>query len=190
MKRIIMIAGESCAGKDTLKNALKDYYEDRVNFIISSTSRPKRDYEVDGKDYYFESREEMVVGLMGHEFLEMSTFRDWQYGTRYSELKDDKINIGIFNPEGVNNVVETLGRQSCFIIYLTADDKVRLIRALEREENPDIMEIFRRYQTDMTDFADVFFDDYDVKIINNDDEQSEAWFMDLCKDIEKFVEGR
>ena len=43
------------------------------------------------------------------------------------------------------------------IIYIVASDKERLIRQLDREENPDIEEIIRRYQTDNIDFLLVFY---------------------------------
>ena len=43
-------------------------------------------------------------------------------------------------------------------LYVLAPDKIRLLRSLNREENPDCAEICRRYFTDVEDFADIEWD--------------------------------
>jgi len=59
--------------------------------------------------------------------LEATVFNDWCYGTSLENLSKDKVNIGVFNPEGVglirgrNNIKLTL-------IYIEARDKDRLMR--------------------------------------------------------------
>ena len=53
------------------------------------------------------------------------------------------------------------------IIYIVASDKERLIRQLDREENPNIEEIIRRYQTDSIDFLEL--EEYDYTILPNED---------------------
>ena len=51
--------------------------------------------------------------------------------------------------------------------YVRTSDKERLIRQLNREENPDIKEIIRRFSTDEQDFEDL--EDIDYQVIKNQD---------------------
>ena len=81
-------------------------------------------------------------------------FRDWLYGTPVSGLSSEKINVGVFNPEGVSSLLENDDIE-IFVVLVQAPDKVRLIRSLNRESNPDVEEIIRRYSTDKKDFFDL-----------------------------------
>ena len=53
------------------------------------------------------------------------------------------------------------------VYYVQTSDKERLIRQLNREENPDIQEIIRRFSTDEQDFEDL--EDIDYQVIKNQD---------------------
>ena len=72
-------------------------------------------------------------------------------------LDVDKIIIGVFNPAGVLAMLETPGID-VKVIYVDADDKTRLLRYLNRSENPDCAEMCRRYYADEQDFADLDFE--------------------------------
>lgn len=52
------------------------------------------------------------------------------------------------------------------IVYVQTNDKVRLIRQLNREEEPDVDEILRRYRTDQWDFID--FDEWIESVIGKE----------------------
>jgi guanylate kinase len=55
--------------------------------------------------------------------------------------------------------------------YVKADDKTRMLRQLNRETNPDVREIVRRFTADEEDFYDIDNDpDYPVNIVNNGSE--------------------
>ena len=70
-------------------------------------------------------------------------------------MSKDKINIGVFNTSSLDIILHD-DRFEVVPIYIDVPAKERIIRALNREDNPDINEIFRRYQTDTQDFK-VFF---------------------------------
>ena len=57
-----------------------------------------------------------------------------------------------FNPEGVE-ILQSNPEIDIDVVYITARDKVRLMRQLQREDNPDCDEIVRRYGTDKKDFS-------------------------------------
>jgi len=73
--KILTLFGESGSGKDTLAKILVNSSND-INEIISCTTRPKRDYEIDGKDYHFISNEEFAQKVLSGDMLEATSFRE------------------------------------------------------------------------------------------------------------------
>ena len=153
---IIAIIGEAGSGKDYFVEHLTKKYKKLFHKITSYTTRPKRDNEEEGKDYYFTTKEHFLDMIENKSIVEYTEFNGWYYGTHECELDNNKmINIGVFDPQGVRNLIQ-LG-YSVIIFKLHVPDKERLIRQLNREEDPDIEEIIRRYQTDKEDFANLDF---------------------------------
>ena len=163
---VVAVIGKSGAGKDYCAKRIAK--ENDWHFIVSSTTRPKRDYEEEGKDYHFLSYEEFAAA----RFLETASFNGWHYGTRYEDLDPDRTNIGVFNPTGLKSLAACKDID-LIIIYVKATDKTRLLRQLNREENPNVAEIIRRYSTDEADFQD----DKSFTTLGND--YIEIWNDDL-----------
>lgn len=151
MYKVITLSGKAGVGKDRLLHeVLKELPE--LNPIVSCTTRPPRENEVHGKDYFFLTHEEFSERLNDGRMVEATVFRDWCYGTSVEQLKEDAINIGVYNPEGVSILASMPGVKVCpFLIY--ASDKTRLLRQLNRETDPDVKEIVRRYGADEIDFS-------------------------------------
>lgn len=167
MKRyqVLALIGKAGAGKDTIQNVTCEAHPNVFHKIISHTTRPPRDNEIDGKDYYFTDIPDFTRRVLNGDMLEATEFRGWFYGTSMESLDEDKINIGVFNPAGVGAMLETPGID-VEVIYVDTDDKTRLLRYLNRAENPDCAEMCRRYYADEQDFADLDFE-Y-VKFYNPD----------------------
>jgi guanylate kinase len=153
---IIALIGKSASGKDSLLHQIVAE-NPNLNKIVNYTSRPQREGEIDGVDYRFVNKSEIYDLIFGHRMLLYTWFNHWFYGTPISTLSRDKINIGIFNPAGIQELYEDED-VDLQVYYITASDKTRLLRQLDREENPDIKEIIRRWQTDDEDFADLPFE--------------------------------
>lgn len=161
---IIAIIGPSCAGKDTLmrqlyfKFSMGDMIErfPHVYYIISSTTRPPRPGEKNNRDYHFISNKEFLNKIINFQMLEWSEFRGWKYGTDKSSVsnKDDAINIGVFNLDGVKNIQEH-EEYDLIIIYLIVNWRERLRRSIKREGHLTF-EIIRRMFTDWKDFRHPF----------------------------------
>ena len=150
MYKIIALCGEAGAGKDTaLQAILKQNSE--FNEIISHTSRPPREGEEEGINYFYHTDEEFEELINSNQMLEYTVFREWYYGTSSSTLDEEKWNIGVFNPAGIKTLSE-LPNVKLLIVKIQASDGTRLIRQLTRESNPDVQEIVRRYKTDKEDF--------------------------------------
>ncbi len=84
---ILVLSGPSGAGKSTIINHASDkigsYY-----FSISTTTRPPREGEVDGVDYYFVSHSEFEEDIKAGNFLEYATVHENYYGTSLKPVKD------------------------------------------------------------------------------------------------------
>ena len=163
MYKMVIFMGKAGAGKDSMmqqvlkllaeKNIISEVHE-----IISCTSRPIRENEAHGVNYYYYHPDDFAMKIINDEMLEFTNFNNWWYGTSYDSVRSDGIvNIGVFNPSGVRQLLD---RPDCdvTVYWVTASDKQRLCRQLGREENPDVKEIIRRFNTDEEDFADIDFD--------------------------------
>lgn len=166
--KVIAICGKSASGKDTLLRLLLQLFP-WLHKIVNSTTRPQRDYEVNGKDYYFLSLEEFIEqDYIQNKMIETAQFREWYYGTSIEALKLNKINVGVFNPTGLYNLIKR-DDIDLYVVYVNATDKERLLRSLTREKNPDVDEIIRRYLADKEDFSflsQIYEPDFIVDNIN------------------------
>lgn len=182
---IVALFGPAGSGKDYLLNQfLKKESEEEYNGIISQTTRPPRENEKDGVHYYFKTEQQFQNDIKENNLLEWTSFRDWFYGTNYYALEEDKVNIGVFNIEGIRTLLND-SRVEVYPIAISASPKTRLIRQLTREQNPNIKEIFRRYEADERDFS---FVDFPYKIIynNNETNDSEIELSNLINSLSNF----
>ena len=167
--KIIAIIGKAGAGKDFWLHKICEDNEE-VHEIVSCTTRPARWMEQDGKNYHFLTEDQ----FLSEQFLESCMFRGWRYGTRIKDIKENKINIGVFNLNGMETLLEN-PNIDLTIVYMQAEDRVRLIRQLRRDSS-DINEIFRRYNTDNIDFDEYRLLNIRMQVplhfvVNNTDEQ-------------------
>lgn len=162
--KVLALFGKSGAGKDTIQKWLTTNYN--MNGIISCTTRPPRDYERNGIHYHFLSNEEFAQKVLNMSMLEATVFNDWCYGTPIESLKEDKINVGVFNIQGIECLLQD-NRLDILPIFIDCSDKKRLLRNIKREKVPNCLEICRRFITDEKDFSDINFD-Y-ITFDNNDD---------------------
>lgn len=150
--KIVALMGEAGSGKDTILHRITEKYPSYFNEIISCTTRPPRQGEKEGVNYHFLSVEDFIRKILNGDMLEATEFNGWHYGTDSQSLTIDKINIGVFNPEGVRCLQEDENIE-LYVFYVRAAGKQRLLRQLNREENPDVDEIIRRYKADTEDFS-------------------------------------
>jgi len=90
--KIIVVSAPSGAGKTTIvKEILKDFPE--IVFSISATTRPRRDIETNGREYFFLSELEFQKKIENDEFIEWEKFYDYYYGT-YKSFIERNIDSG------------------------------------------------------------------------------------------------
>mgnify|MGYP001077669017 FL=1 len=78
---LIVLSGPSGVGKGTVRKALFDMEDHDLTYSVSMTTRPMREGEVDGVDYYFVSKEDFEKRISENGFLEYEEFFGNYYGT-------------------------------------------------------------------------------------------------------------
>ena len=124
MYKIVALIGEAGTGKDTLMQKILTDYPGKFNEIISCTTRPPREGEIDGVNYFFIDQEEFAYKVLNYEMLEATNFNDWFYGTSYDTLRSDVLNIGVFNPDGIR-AIEGRSDIDLRVFRITCSDKIR-----------------------------------------------------------------
>ena len=89
---LIVFSGPSGVGKDTILKKLTEI-DSNIKLSISATTRQKRDYEIDGKDYYFLTEDEFLKKVSENKMLEYAKYCSNFYGTP-SEPIENWLNDG------------------------------------------------------------------------------------------------
>ncbi|XP_053096479.1 disks large homolog 4 isoform X4 [Pangasianodon hypophthalmus] len=84
--RPIIILGPS---KDRVNDDLLSEFPDKFGSCVPHTTRPRRDYEADGRDYHFvSSREQMEKDIQNHRFIEAGQYNSHLYGTSVQSVRE------------------------------------------------------------------------------------------------------
>lgn len=155
---LIILVGRSASGKTVTSNQIYDTLSSSgipVNRVVTATTRPPRDNEKDGVDYYFLPKSQFLDMMAYNNFIEFATFNGWYYGTPEFALEQDKINILVLNPEGVQTVVNNPGKlpvgTQVFVFDLIVPLRIRLKRMIARDGHR--RENIRRLWADHKDFS-------------------------------------
>lgn len=190
MKKIIVLLGASATGKDTIAMHLSNKYN--IPTAISYTTRPKRSGEVEGREYYFISQEEMDKKFENNEVMEFTSYeiqsenRTYVYASTLDELTKDDYVIVILNPHGLHQLQCSPLKDNLTTILLKCKNKERLLRAINRDENVNIDEVVDRYKRDKIDFEqNTIKTDY----VMDTNKNMEEMFLDIDNIISKVMEG-
>lgn len=84
--KLVIFSAPSGAGKTTIVRHLLSKHPDKISFSISASTRTPREGEVNGRDYYFISKEEFLHRVAKKEFIE---FEEVYSGTFYGTLRSE-----------------------------------------------------------------------------------------------------
>ena len=90
---LIVLSGPSGVGKGTVRKALFDMEDHDLTYSVSMTTRPMREGEVDGVDYYFVSKEDFEKRISENGFLEYEEFFGNYYGTPRDKV-EQQLDLG------------------------------------------------------------------------------------------------
>lgn len=183
----IILVGCSSVGKDRLLSEVLKL-NGNIQPIISHTSRPIRDCEVDGREYHFIDDKTMLRMIENNEFVETRSYNvangdTWYYGISKDAVKEG-CNITIVDYQGLKEFEKYIKSIDGNIvsIYLDCPLQIRLQRSLNREHNltdDKCLEICRRALDDNENVA--IAKNYCTVCLNNETEgnlSNNVYFID------------
>lgn len=168
MKRLVAIAGKQGAGKDAIIDEVVSQASHLFKKKVSYTTRERRPFETDGIHYYFLSDKEFFDKLVDESIIEATDVNGNMYGTGVENLADDFINIGAFDPAGLDILYEHEDIDT-IVFYIDVPEEVRIIRVLNQKRGQTFQQIYERHLFDEDAFKDIG-DCYKMTRLRNDDE--------------------
>lgn len=180
--KIIIITAPSGAGKTSITRHLLKTFPDQLSFSISAATRPKRDYEKNGVDYYFMTVDEFKEKIQQNVFVEWEmVYEGKYYGTLKSEIrrvwKEEKVPLLDIDVQGALHVTQQHPEHTLSIFI----------------EPPSVNELKKRLNSRGTESAEslatrlnkatyeLSFKEHFNKVIVNDD------LYKACKEAENIV---
>ncbi|XP_074004347.1 55 kDa erythrocyte membrane protein isoform X3 [Numenius arquata] len=161
-RKTLVLIGASGVGRSHIKNALLSNNPEKFMYPPPYTTRPQKKNEVDGKDYYFVSTEEMTRDISANEFLEFGSYQGNMFGTKFETVhkihQQDKVAILDIEPQTLK-IVRT-AELSPFIVFIAPTDKAEESEALQqlRKDSESIRSRYAHY--------------FDLSLVNNGVEES------------------
>ncbi len=175
--KLVIVSGPSGSGKSTVTKIVKDRLD--IPLSISATTRKPRVGEIDGKDYFFLTKEKFEEKIKSDEFYEYANVHGNYYGT-LKEVVESNLKKG-------NNVILEIDVQGALVVKEKKKDAVLVFF---KTENMDILE--ERLRKRKTDSEEIILtrlknaseelkyeSEYDYTIINNDIEKSCQELIDI-----------
>lgn len=162
MGKIYYMMGKSSSGKDTLFKEVKEVLP-FLNTIVLYTTRPIREGEEDGVEYFFVPEETLDIYEKEGKIIELRSYNTVHGVWKYATVDDGQIDLAcsdyivIGTLESYRKMCEYFGQDKLVPIYIEVEDGERLLRALERErgqECPRYAELCRRFLADTEDFSE------------------------------------
>ncbi len=160
---LIVISGPSGIGKDTVVDGMKQR-QLPFHFVITATSRPPRDYEVDGVDYFFYSKDKFEALIKAGEFLEYA----WVYND-FKGVPKSQVREALASGEDVVMRLDFQGartvRNLCpeaIMIFLTANSKDEWLQRLHDRRSESEEQLAIRIATAKEEYESLDIFDYIV----------------------------
>lgn len=143
---MILLLGASASGKTEIAKYLSSHFG--IQKAITSTTRPPREGEKNGVDYFFYSKREFEERIEKNLFVEHTIYHDNYYGTGADQVGPKKCIV--LDPMGII-AFQKLEDPSIVSFYLYAEEKTRTDRMLGRGDSP--IDVQGRIQNDRISFA-------------------------------------
>ncbi len=181
--KIFLLMGKSTSGKDTIyKNIISDESMG-LNKVVPYTTRPMRDMETDGVQYFFKTEEEYKSLRDGGSIIEERCYQTNYGNWRYFTVDDGQIDLGTGNYivigtlESFCYIRDYFGKENVIPLLIDVTARIRLERAMKREEkqeHPKYDEMCRRFLADEEDFSEdkIKAAGIERRFYNNDDIES------------------
>lgn len=177
---LVVVSGFSGAGKGTLMNELLSKY-DNYALSVSATTRSPRPGEVDGREYFFKTKEEFQSMIDNNEFLEYACYVENNYGTpkdyvekQLEEGKDVLLEIEIQGALKVKQMTD-----DAVLIFILPPSAEELKRRLTGRgtETPDVIEARLKRANEEAEGIEK----YDYVLVNDNLDESAAALHNLIQ---------
>lgn len=178
---IYVILGKSLSGKTSIAKELVKRGVGKQ--ITTTTTRPIRKNEVDGKDYYFSN--ERAFAIIEEENKLISIFEaenGWKYGININELDTNNDLIVVLEPNGYEQLINHLGKDYVKSIYINSSYPTRMVRSIKRGD--DFKEVLRRAESDERDFEGI---ENKVDLIIRNDFDYISSIKNVCDQVEEIL---
>jgi guanylate kinase len=170
---LVVISGPSGVGKDSVIKAMKErdlpFY-----FVVTATTRPKREAELHGVDYFFISEEEFVSMIENDELLEYATVYEDYKGVPKAQVRQaldsGKDVIMRVDVQGAASIRE-ISPQAC-LVFLTAQNEDELIERLKQRKTESPEDLHTRLSTAREELQRIH--EFDYVVLNRDSHLEEA----------------
>lgn len=166
--RIYIISGPSGVGKDAVIEQLRDVFPN-AQYVVTATTRPMRDGEIDGVHYKFMTEEDFLAGIDSDAFIENALVYGNHYGVPKQPILDGlKENRDVIIKVDVKGAA-TLRREisNTISIFLAPESMEALLTRLRDRKTDDPEVLMRRFKTASQELDEV--DQFDYVVFNEDD---------------------
>lgn len=165
---LIVLSGPSGVGKGTVRKAIFDQPGNDFQYSISMTTRKPRPGEVNGKDYFFVSKEEFEQKIQAGEMLEYAKYADNYYGTPLKWI-NDTLDAGkdVFLEIEVNGAMQVRSKSpNGVFIFLTPPDLMELKQRLIHRGTDSMEVINKRIKKAFGEIE--MMQNYDYAVVNDE----------------------
>ena len=177
---LVVISGPSGVGKDTIANLMLKN-SDSFYFVVTATTRPPREREVHGKDYFFLSHDEFAQMIEQDELLEWAiVYNDYkgvpkqQIRDAFASNRDVIMRVDVQGAATIRKLVP-----NGIFIFLTAESEESLLRRLRERKSETAEGLNLRIATARQEMKRL--EEFDYYVVNADNRQADA--VDKILDI-------
>lgn len=181
--KLIIFSAPSGSGKTTIVRHLLNKYTQQLAFSVSACTRPRRDYEIDGKDYYFLTLQDFRQKIADQQFAEWEeVYAGNYYGTLKAEIQrlwdEGKHVLFDVDVKGGLKLKEAYGDAALAVfVKVTSDEEIKRRlsgRGTETEETLATRLAKVRYEQS-------FEHEFDVVLVNDELNETLAKAEDLVQ---------
>jgi guanylate kinase len=164
---LIVISGPSGVGKDTVLQRMKER-ELPFHFVVTATTRPKRENEVHGKDYFFVSKDEFARMIEADELLEYAiVYND------YKGIPKQQVREALASGKDVVMRIDVQGAATirklapeALLIFLTTTGEEEMVNRLKARKSENSEGLALRIATTRQELKRI--DEFDYVVVNSD----------------------
>lgn len=180
---LIVVSGPSGVGKDSVVQRMKELGLP-FHFVVTANTRPKRDNEVHGKDYFFVSKDEFARMIEGNDLIEYAVV----YGD-YKGIPKQQVREALASGKDVVMRLDVQGAETvrklapeALLIFLTTESEEELVERLKARKTETKEELALRIATARKELERV--ESFDYVVINHENKLDET-----VKSVEAIIDA-